>query len=479
MLQCPKGFGVRQMLTLITGMVECLCFAGIVFGWASLVFILKTQGFFGSHCVNSTEIDGSQVLDCRGQDEQLSGVFTSASVMNNFLTLLTGFIFDRFGSFVVRLLGICLYISGTLLLAFSTPALSVLLFPALPLIAVSGRIFLITNIQVANLFGDHRSTIITVLSGSYHSSAIVFLIIKLLYESGIPIKASFLFMAACSIFHVLRTFFLLPRTLIPYPLPQNYSYGFSCGKSEEYVNHSSQTTTDQMETAHEEPVKPEKTFRECILSRFFFFCLIWFSVIELRIYLFIGTLNPALELLTNEDPLLVSQFLNAFAFTQLCAVLCAPWNGFIMDRLKRKYRDRGMNGREAELNSTIVSLFLASFLALVFSISAAIPVLLLQYFTFVMQVLTRAFLQGTLAAFVSVAFPPCHFGKVYGLIVTLASAVSLLQYVCFVVVESLLDGDPLYVNIAMAVLVLFSLIHPVSVFLHCRRLASQQTQQVS
>ncbi len=45
---------------------------------------------------------------------------------------------------------------------------------------------------------------------------------------------------------------------------------------------------------------------------FFFFC-------------FIPTISPS-----------VSQYTNAFAMTQLCGVLCAPWNGLIMDRHKGK-----------------------------------------------------------------------------------------------------------------------------------------------
>lgn len=37
----------------------------------------------------------------------------------------------------------------------------------------------------------------------------------------------------------------------------------------------------------------------------------------------------------------VSQYTNAFAVTQLCGVLCAPWNGIIMDRHKGKALDPG------------------------------------------------------------------------------------------------------------------------------------------
>ncbi|MEQ2199216.1 hypothetical protein XENOCAPTIV_027667, partial [Xenoophorus captivus] len=49
------------------------------------------------------------------------------------------------------------------------------------------------------------------------------------------------------------------------------------------------------------PFKPEKTFRECLLSRFFLCHLLWLSVMQLRHYLFIGTLNPMLQRLTEGD----------------------------------------------------------------------------------------------------------------------------------------------------------------------------------
>lgn len=46
----------------------------------------------------------------------------------------------------------------------------------------------------------------------------------------------------------------------------------------------------------------EKSFRECVLSRFFLFHLLWLSVMQLRHYLFIGTLNPMLHRLTEDEP---------------------------------------------------------------------------------------------------------------------------------------------------------------------------------
>lgn len=57
-----KNLSVQRCLTFATGLVECLCFAGAVFGWASLVFVLKSENYFSSLCVNTTDSNGTQVL---------------------------------------------------------------------------------------------------------------------------------------------------------------------------------------------------------------------------------------------------------------------------------------------------------------------------------------------------------------------------------------------------------------------------------
>ncbi|KAK0153763.1 Solute carrier family 43 member 3 [Merluccius polli] len=466
MVGCDGKASVQRYLTLATGLVECLCFAGAVFGWASLVFVLKADGYYSSLCVNRTEVNGTQVFDCSGQDEQLSLVFTIASFMNNFLMLPNGFLFDHFGTTVARLFGISLYTAGALLVAFSSSVLSVLLFPALSCIAMGGIMLLATNMQVGNLFGSRRSTVITLYNGAFDSSSALFL---LMFESGISLMVSFLSLAAFGVIHLLRTFLLLPKDKIPYPLPIPYTYGVKCSKLQAV------TPTPTAEDAAPAP-PPEKSFRECVLSRFFLFQLLWLSVIQLRHYLFIGTLNPMLQRLTEGDPLLVSRYTNAFAITQLCGVLCAPWNGLILDRNKGKPRAAGESEQESDLCATVLSLGLTALQSVLFSVCSSTPLLPLQYLTFILQVLNRSFLYGGNAAFISIAFPPAHFGKLYGLIMALSALVSLLQYPCLILITGVLGGDPLYVNIALTLLCLLAFIHPIYVYMHCRRLASQRTQ---
>ncbi|XP_036715055.1 solute carrier family 43 member 3 [Balaenoptera musculus] len=472
-----------RVATLLTGLLECLGFAGVLFGWASLVFVFKTEHYFEELCEPNARLMGNAtgLDDCKAQDERFSLIFTLASFMNNFMTFPTGYIFDRFKTTVARLIAIFLYTSATLTIAFISADSAVLLFLAMPMLTVGGILFLITNLQIGNLFGKHRSTIITMYNGAFDSSSSVFLIIKLLYEQGISLRASFIFISVCSAWHVGRTFLLMPRGHIPYPLPPNYSYGLCSGDGP--GEEEKKTVESQKLELSEEFISPKKeiptpgqqqeprSFRSYAFSRRFAWHLVWLSVIQLWHYLFIGTLNSLLSNLASGDRVLVSTYTNAFAITQFFGVLCAPWNGLLMDRLKYKYQEEarktGSSASAAALCSTVPSLVLTSLLCLGFALCASIPVLPLQYATFILQVINRSFLYGGNAAFLTLAFPSEHFGKLFGLVMALSAVVSLLQFPIFTLIKGPLQNDPFYVNVMLALVTLLTFVHPFLVYREC------------
>lgn len=100
-------------------------------------------------------------------------------------------------------------------------------------------------------------------------------------------------------------------------------------------------------------------------------------------------------------------------------------------------------------------------------------------------------------------FPAIHFGKLYGLAMSISAVVSLLQYPCFTLVKGALHGDPFYVgaplhhqciqqpfhldkslcrirllplqvDVALTLLTLLVFVHPVYTFVHCRSLARRR-----
>uniref|UniRef100_A0A452R7P8 Solute carrier family 43 member 3 n=1 Tax=Ursus americanus TaxID=9643 RepID=A0A452R7P8_URSAM len=443
-----QGLPLR-VATLLTGLLECLGFAGVLFGWASLVFVFKTEHYFEELCEPDAgpmgNVTGS--ADCKAQDERFSLIFTLGSFMNNFMTFPAGFIFDRFKTTVARLIAIFLYTSATLTIAFSSAGSAPLLFLAMPMLTVGGILFLITNLQVGNLFGKHRSTIITLYNGAFDSSSAVFLVIKLLYERGVSLRASFIFLSVCSAWHVGRTFLLMPR-------------GLRSG------DHGPEPS------ALEPGKQPEpRSFWRYVLSQRFACHLVWLSVIQLWHYLFIGTLNSLLTNLAGGDRALVSTYTNAFAITQFFGVLCAPWNGLLMDRLKQKYQKeaKGSSAMKVALSSAVPSLALTSLLCLGFALCASVPILPLQYVTFILQVISRSFLYGGNAAFLTLAFPSEHFGKLFGLVMALSAIVSLLQFPIFTFIKGPLQNDPLYVNVLLVLATVLTFVHPFTVYWECRQ----------
>ncbi|KAM9032401.1 equilibrative nucleobase transporter 1-like [Sarcophilus harrisii] len=466
----------RRVATLVTGLLECVAFSGLVFGWTSLVFVLKSDHYFEDLCdqpVNLTS-NATGLAECNAQDSKFSLIFTLASFSNNFVTFGTGYIFDRLGTTVARLIAISLYCGATLLVAISSPGTGLLLFAAFPMLAVGGILFLFTNLQVGNLFGKHRSTIITMYNGAFDSSSAIFLIIKLLYERGLKLQVSFFILCAFSIWHLIRTFFLMPKGHIPFPLPSNYTYGLSCSRRpEEFQETKDEVSKEEVELKQEAnpPSQKAKTdqsdsrsFRSCVLSWQFFWHLIWLSVMQLWHYFFIRTLNPMLNQLAQGDQNLVSSYTNAFAITQLFGVFCAPWNGLFLDRLKKKYqqeaRKKGFPESMADLHSTFPSLTVTSLLCLGFSICASIPILHLQYLTFILQVISRSFLYGGNAAFITLAFPAEHFGKIFGTVMMLSGVISFLQFPIFILIKGPFQGNPIYVNVMLILVTLLSLSHP-------------------
>ncbi|KAM9362504.1 equilibrative nucleobase transporter 1-like isoform 2-T2 [Symphorus nematophorus] len=499
---CGSMFQVRRTKlhywsTLLSGLVETLFFTGIAFGWASLVFVLKVDGYFAGYCANATrEEDSAVYMDCSGQDEHFPRVMSVASIANTITRFPIGYLFDRCGTTATRLIAISLYTTGTLFISLSNTETSVLLYPALSCLITSGTMLHITNAQVGNLFDSYRSTIITIYNGAFDSSAAVFLIIKLLHERGVALHSSFLFLTLCTTLHLLRTFFLMPRGHIPYPLPENFTYGISCrgrlrGRGEEEndkrevdvkKNQRDKRTEAEASALHllkkqepqQESKQREASFQSCALSWLFLWHMVWVVTILFCHFFFLSNVNAMITRLANNDQTLVSHYTNALAFTQMCGVLFAPMNGLIMDRHKRKPLAPGETKREADLHSSFLALFLTSLQCFLFCVCFTCPVLPLQYLTFVLQVVNSSFFYGGHYSFVSFAFPMSHFGKISGLAMSLSALALLLQFPILHLIQHQLHGDPFYVNVGVTLLSLLTFIHPVHVSLYCRKLAKQR-----
>uniref|UniRef100_A0A9L0JZR3 Solute carrier family 43 member 3 n=1 Tax=Equus asinus TaxID=9793 RepID=A0A9L0JZR3_EQUAS len=474
---------LRHEHRLMWGLLECLGFVGILFGWALLVFVFKTEHYFEELCEPNARLTVNTTLmgnatgqsDCKSQDEKFSLIFTLASFVNNFMTFPIGYNFDCFKTTIAHLIAIFLYTTATLTIAFTSAESALLLFLAVPMLTVRGILFLITNLQVGNLFGKHRSTIITLYNGAFDSSSAVFLVIQLLYEQGISLRASFLFFSVFSVWHVGRTFLLLPRG--------DFCFHSLCSGRDS--REEEKKTVESKEPLHccspssstfliPDPGQQKElhSFWSYAFSRRFAWHLMWLSMMQLWHYIFIGTLNSLLTTLSKGTMYVaglgVSIYTNAFAITQFFGVLCVPWNDLLMDLLKQRYQKKasktGFSASAVALCSTVSSLALMSLLCLGFALCVSVPVLPLQYVTFILQVISRSFLYVGNAAFLTL-----HFGKIFGLVMALSAIVSLLQFPIFTFIKGPLQNDPFYVNVMLVLVTLLTFMHPFRVYRRCQR----------
>ena len=81
--------------------------------------------------------------------------------------------------------------------------------------------------QIANFAKSIRSTLITLMEGTCDSSVVVFFLLKIGYDSGIHFQSMLLILLSLTTFLWLRTFLLMPRKHVPYPLPEEgFQYGW-------------------------------------------------------------------------------------------------------------------------------------------------------------------------------------------------------------------------------------------------------------
>ncbi|XP_054157673.1 equilibrative nucleobase transporter 1-like [Oppia nitens] len=151
---------------------------------------------------------------CIAQDKVLNLVFTIGIFCMGLSAFIWGFLLDKWGLRVVRIIISCLLAFGSLFLCLTNRDRPHLIFPAIVLLCLGGVPLRIANMQFANLYPNRRSTIISLYSGAFCASAIIFVGLKYLYDIGFSYfsAVSLLFLYSLSMF--VFTFLVLPADKI-------------------------------------------------------------------------------------------------------------------------------------------------------------------------------------------------------------------------------------------------------------------------
>ena len=437
---------VKYTISVATGAAECLTASGIVFGWSSIAYVLTKEGYMRQGCDSELSCD-------RQQAEQLAFIFTIATVVLNFSTYVNGWLLDNFGTRALRLLASALFLAGSVLMVVATPETSILIYPAMCCFGVGGIQLLTSNIQLGGLFPASISSIICGISGAMDSSSVLFVLVKILYDFGVSLQTSFLFISTFTVFQLVRTFFLMPADRVPQTLPRGYDYGV-CSKASGDVLPVVSDVTES-----EEPEKAQMSFIDCLRELPFWLNCFQLSVLQLLNFIYMGSLNAQLSTMAA----FTGGYLNIFGICQSFGIFFAPLNGALADRLTSHFAAaEKVTEREVKCRAVGISSAVTFGLALAFSVCRAVPFIEAQYFTFLLQVVFRSFMYGANANFLATFYPSEHFGKLFGVTLTVGAAVGLLQFPAYAWIMGAPQMHEVFriVNAISVLMTLATFVHP-------------------
>ncbi|KAF3693932.1 Large neutral amino acids transporter small subunit 3 [Channa argus] len=510
----------RRWWMAVTAVIENLLCSAVLLGWASLLIMLKKEGFYSHLCSendsvvvslgNTSNTEVKELPSCVEQEEMLNLGFTIGSFLLSATTLPLGILMDKFGPRPIRLMGSACFGLSCVIMALSTynpQILSALIFLALSLNGFGGICLTFTSLTLPNMFGALSSTILSLMIGSYASSAVTFPGVKLIYDSGVSFMAimwAWAVLAGCVLFNC---FFNWPVEGFPTPDEIDYSKILTLRElpsSDQKVDGEtlSEKHGDVQQSREKIPNRPDVAsnaipFRRSVFSPIFLWSLITMGMSQLRIIFYMGAMNKMLEFmvtygqehpsedLVKEAEMEVSFYSSIFGTLQLVCLVTCPLIGYIMDWKMKECKEE-----ETDLSSTKQSwprrdrkiqkvtnamraFTLTNLLLLGFGICCLIDNLPLQIFTFILHTMVRGFIHSCCGGLYAAVYPSNHFGTLTGLQSMISALIALLQQPLFMAMLGPLKGDPYWINLGLLIFTFFGFLLPGYLFYLRRHLVRE------
>ncbi|XP_029108246.1 large neutral amino acids transporter small subunit 3-like [Scleropages formosus] len=501
----------RRWWMAATAVVENLLFSAVLLGWASLLIMLKSEGFYSHLCSgeqvhangsSNYEHKADEWLSCVEQEEMLNLGFTIGSFLLSAATLPLGILMDKYGPRPLRLVGsTCFAVSCAIvaITAYNPTALSPLIFLALSLNGFGGICLTFTSLTLPNMFGSLSSTIMSFMIGSYASSAVTFLGVKLIYDAGVSFRVIMWVWSGLACLVFLNCFlnwpaepFLTPDDLRKKTKGESVTLDTmeteNCLCNEVTAGDQVQNQKDQ---SSKQPCKAgadqQIPFRRSVCSPIFMWSLITMGITQLRLIFYMGAMNKMLEFqvthgnsseeLLTEAKHKVDFYASIFGALQLLCLFTCPLIGYIMDwKMKEcesdervcKEQDRSpkKSAKIQKLSNTIRAFSFTNLLLFVFGITCMINNLPVQIISFILHTVVRGFIHSCCGGLYAAVYPPNHFGTLTGLQSTISAIFALLQQPLFMLMLGPLRGDPHWINLLLLISSLAGFLLPGYLFYH-------------
>ncbi|XP_067259590.1 solute carrier family 43 member 1a [Chanodichthys erythropterus] len=491
----------RRWWMAVTAVLENLLCSAVLLGWGSLLIMLKREGFYSHLCtenknesVNASKPD--EWMSCVEQDEMLNLGFTIGSFLLSAATLPLGILMDRFGPRPLRLCGSTCFAVSCMMMsvsAYHPEVLSALIFLALSLNGFGGICLTFTSLTLPNMFGSLSSTVLSLMIGSYASSAVTFPGVKLIYDAGVSFTVIMWMWAGLAGLVCLNCFLNWPVEGFATPeeieKKKQSAENYKLSPVEEATGETEKLPAVAQDTQSSVP------FRRSVFSPIFLWSLITMGMTQLRIIFFMGAMNKMLEFLvthgeTHDSKELeeaekeVSFYASIFGTLQLLCLVTCPLIGYIMDwKMKECEVDQKTIEIEKEavavpkrdrkiqkLTNAMRAFIFTNVLLILFGILSLIDNLPLQILTFILHTMVRGFIHSCCGGLYAAVYPSNHFGTLTGLQSMISAVVALLQQPLFIIMVGPLNGDAYWINVGLLILSFFGFLLPGYLFYHRRQL---------
>ncbi|CAL8274957.1 unnamed protein product [Gadus morhua 'NCC'] len=224
----------RRWWMAVTAVIENLLFSAVLLGWGSLLIMLKKEGFYSHLCAEENQTGGSNLTSlesgewqsCVDQEEMLNLGFTIGSFLLSAATLPLGILMDRYGPRPLRLTGSACFAASCAMIsaaAYNPEVLSPIIFLAVSFNGFGGICLTFTSLTLPNMFGNVRSTILSLMIGSYASSAVTFPGVKLIYDLGVSFRVIMWVWSGMACLVFLNCFLNWPAESFPAPEDIRYT----------------------------------------------------------------------------------------------------------------------------------------------------------------------------------------------------------------------------------------------------------------
>ncbi|XP_018539948.1 LOW QUALITY PROTEIN: solute carrier family 43 member 1b [Lates calcarifer] len=511
----------RRWWMAVTAIIENLLFSAVLLGWGSLLIMLKNEGFYSHLCIEnetvSTNVTSSKSddwLSCVEQEEMLNLGFTIGSFLLSAATLPLGILMDKYGPRPLRLIGSACFAASCAMIAaaaYNPEVLSVLIFLAVSFNGFGGICLTFTSLTLPNMFGNVRSTILSLMIGSYASSAVTFPGVKLIYDLGVPFHTIMWTWSSMACMVFLNCFLNWPAESFPAPEDVRYTKKVKLSgvvtedkmTGDRYITHVT-VMEDTMGGRMQEPEQTDSKntaqgsvpLCHSVCSPILLWSLITMAMTQLRLIFFMGAMNKMLEFLVihgdpnpseelqKEAEEQVGFYSSIFGTMQLLCLLTCPLIGYIMDWRMKECEEENANTQTEKsqsdppkrdrkiqkLTNAMRAFIFTNLLLVTFGIISLIDNLPLQVVSFVLHTIVRGFIHSCCGGLYAAVYPANHFGTLTGLQSMISAAFALLQQPLFMLMVGPLRGDPYWINVGLLIFSLTGFLLPSYLFYHRRNL---------